>query len=70
MNFFLVRGKQHLDLSGNIILSKNRNFVEAPVKSSAPRIHRAKYFMLQSLTTRQKIVATFRVIGFIWGRNL
>lgn len=70
MRFYLDRGKQHLDLTGNIILSKNRNFIEAPVKSSAPKVHRAKYFMLQSLTTRQKIKATFRVIAFIWGREL
>ena len=71
MYFFQKRGKQHLDLRGNLILSHNDALVKARVKSSAPRyVNNAKYILdINKMGFIRKIRATFAAISFIWGKN-
>lgn len=68
MNFYYVKGKSHLDLTGNLILSKNNQLITAAAISAAPKVHKARYCMLGSLTRWQKVRATFMVLAFIWGK--
>lgn len=70
MHFFVKKGKQHLDLSGDLILSHNKDLVSTRNKSAGPtKVIGAKYVLLSTLTFWQKMKATFRVIGHIWSRS-
>jgi len=67
MRFYFDKGKQHLDLSGNLILSSNPEFISAPAKSAAPRVHRARYIMVARLSTLQRVRASYITLRLIWG---
>lgn len=70
MYFFLNKGKQVLDLRGDLILTHNDALVKGRVKSAAPSgVHNAKYVLLADLGFFRKIKATGHAIGFIWGKS-
>lgn len=65
MYFFKKKGKQYLDLTGNLILSHNNILIKARVTSAAPNgVLYPKYIMLGS----HRIKATIAVLRFIWGK--
>lgn len=69
MYFFKRKGKQVLDLTGNLILSHNDALVKSRIKSAAPRhVEHVKYILdIPSMSRWDKTRATFRAIAFIWG---
>jgi hypothetical protein len=69
MYFFFKKGKQHLDLRGDLVLSHNNALVKARVKSAAPRIVQNATYVLNigRLGWYRKIKATGAAIRFIWG---
>jgi hypothetical protein len=68
MYFFKNKGKQCLDLSGNLILSYNNHLIAAKLKSHAPfRILNPFYVVkIGDLTLWKKIKTSFTLIKFIW----
>ena len=70
MYFFKESGKQVLDLTGNLILSFNDSLIKCRAPSAAPdAVKCSKKIMINELTFKKKIAATFIVLGFIWGKN-
>lgn len=70
MYFYKDKGKQVLDLRGDLILTHNDALVKGRVKSAAPAgVRNAKYIILAGMGFLRKIKATFHAIGFIWGEN-
>ena len=68
MHFFKKKGKLQLDLTGNLILSHNKEFISAQVSSAGPRrAKNAKYIMLRGAKFRQRMRATHHALAFIWG---
>ena len=69
MYFFNLKGKQFLDLRGDLILSHNDELVKARVATAAPRyVKNAKFIIdIASLKPFRKLRATFAAIRFIWG---
>jgi len=69
MYYYLFRGKQRLDLTGDFILSHNTDLIKARAKSAAPRaIKRGRYVVnIPRLGTIAKLKVLWAVIGFIWG---
>jgi len=71
MYFFLQKGKQVLDLRGDLILTHNDALVKGRVKSAAPAsVRNAKYIVnIANMRFIRKLKATFHAIRFIWGKN-
>lgn len=70
MYFFLNKGKQELDLQGNLILTNNINLITSRIKSAAPsHVANAKYIKLQNAGFFKKLNATFYVIAYIWTKQ-
>ena len=72
MYFFLKKGKQYLDLTGNLILSHNDKLVKARVTSAAPtKVLNARYVINSGkLNFRGKLKATLIALNFIWGKPI
>jgi len=66
MYFYFIKGKQHLDLTGNLILSHNDALIKARVPSAAPKIKNGRYIISTKGFIR-KVKATWNVMWFIWG---
>lgn len=67
MYFFKTKGKQHLDLRGDLILTHNAQLVRTRARSNAPRyVQNAKYI---TSVGRYKIRATWAAAKFIWGKS-
>lgn len=67
MYFYKSRGKQHLDLRGDLILSHNPEIVRARITSAAPAgVHNARYITIKQLSFWRKIKATLIAARFIW----
>lgn len=65
MYFFKKKGKQYLDLTGNLILSHNDDLVKTRLKSAAPhKIFNATFIVLGN----KKLKSTITVLRFIWGK--
>jgi len=71
MYFFRKKGKQYLDLRGDLVITHNDALVKARSKSAGPvGVRNVKYIRdINNLGFFSKIKATFSVIGFIWGKN-
>ena len=71
MYFYKQKGRQCLDLRGDLILTHNDALVKARVKSSAPSaVRNAKYVLeIPALGIWRKLRATVAAIRFIWGRS-
>lgn len=71
MYFFLEKGKQILDLKGNLILSHNDELVKSRVSSASPKAIRNPLYILniKSMNFFRKLQTTYVVIHFVWGRN-
>ena len=71
MYFHKKQGKQVLDLRGDLVLTHNKSLVKSRCKSAAPAsVKNAQY--VQDITRMRffhKVIATFNVIGFIWGES-
>ena len=69
MYFYKNKGKQVLDLTGNLILTHNDQLIKARVTSAGPsRVRNAKFVdNIAGGSLKRKIKATFSVIAFIWG---
>ena len=64
MYFYKDKGKQVLDLTGDLILTHNDN------SAGASRVRNAHF--IDNLTTagwKRKLKATVAVLSFIWGKN-
>ena len=70
MYFFLNKGKQYLDLTGDLVLSQNDQLVKARSKSAAPvKVLNAKFVVnAGKLNFRGKLKATILVLRFVWGK--
>lgn len=71
MYFYKHKGRQCLDLRGDLILTHNDALVKARVKSAAPAsVRNAKYVLeIPALGFWRKLRVTFAAIRFIWGRS-
>ena len=71
MYFYKLKGRQMLDLRGNLILSHNANLVTGRIKSAAPAGVRNAVWVegIPTMTWRQKLRVTLRAIAFIWGAS-
>jgi len=71
MYFHTTKGKQHLNLKGDLILTHNPSVVMARNKSAAPRyVRNGKY--IQAIATMGawgRLKATMHAIRFIWGAD-
>lgn len=68
MHFSKKNGKVQLNLSGNLILSKNADLTSTTSRSASPRdVTNAKYIMLRGARFRQRVKATAHALAFIWG---
>ena len=67
MHFYLMGGKQHLDLRGDLVLTTGKALVTARSKSAAPReVHEGKCILLARLTFRKRLAATWLILKVIW----
>lgn len=67
MYFYKRKGKQHLDLKGNLILSTNDDLIAIRTSSAGPRdAENAHYCLIRGATKRQKIRALWACVKFIW----
>ena len=70
MYFYKDKGKQVLDMRGDLVITHNDSLVKARVKSAAPSgVQNAKYIVVAGMGFVRKLKATFAAIGFIWGEN-
>lgn len=71
MYFYKEKGRQVLDLRGDLILTHNDGLVKGRVKSAAPSaVRNAKYIQdIARMGFWRKVRATLHVIGFIWGKR-
>lgn len=67
MFFFKQNGKQQLDLSGNLILTRNEHLIRAKSKINAPRkTYNANFIKMRKLGFFGRIKATIIAVRFIW----
>ena len=71
MYFYKLKGKQILDLRGNLILSHNDNLVKGRIKSAAPAsVRNPRYIVdITRMSTTHKIRASLSALRFIWGAS-
>lgn len=71
MYFYKQKGKQILDLRGNLILSHNDSLVKGRIKSVAPAAIRngSRIEDIPSMGVWRKLWATKAAIAFIWGAS-
>ena len=71
MYFYNLKGKQALDLRGDLILTHNPALVIGRVKSAAPAtVRNAKYIAaIPSMSARRKLRASWAALCFIWGKS-
>lgn len=71
MYFYKQKGRQVLDMRGDLVLSHNDALVKGRVKSAAPSaVRNARY--IRGLKTRGflfKLSASRAALAFIWGRS-
>lgn len=68
MYFYKLKGKQMLDLRGDLVLSHNDGLVVARYKSASPKgVRNATYVVgIPKLSTWGKINASLAALRFIW----
>lgn len=71
MYFYRSKGKQVLDLRGDLVLTHNTDLILARSKSAAPSaVHNGRYVVgATHLTPWQKLRATVIAVRFIWGES-
>jgi hypothetical protein len=71
MYFYKKKGRQMLDLRGNLILSHNPSLVRGRIKSAAPAgVRNAVYIdNIPRLPFIRKVRASWAALTFIWGRS-
>jgi len=71
MYFYKHKGKQILDLRGDLILTHNNALVKGRIKSAAPAgVTNAKYIQdIPAMNPFRKFRATLAAIRFIWGKS-
>lgn len=71
MYFYKKKGKQILDLRGDLILTHNLNLVTGRIKSAAPSgVRNAKYIPdIAAMGPFRKLKTTVAAIKFIWGAS-
>jgi hypothetical protein len=71
MFFFKKKGKQFLDMTGNLILSHNDKLIKASSKSAMPyAAYNSKNITnLSKLSFKEKLYVTVAAIRFIWGKS-
>lgn len=71
MYFFLEKGKQVLDMRGDLVLTHNPALVVGRIKSAAPRaVRNARYIEdVRGLTFWGKLRASRAALRFIWTRK-
>lgn len=71
MYFYKEKGKQILDLRGDLVLTHNDALVKGRVKSAAPSaVRNAKRIEdIANMSLIRKLRASFAAIRFIWGAS-
>ena len=69
MYFFKLKGRQVLDLRGDLVITHNDALIKGRVKSAAPSsVQNAKYIELGKKTVLfRRVRATYHAVLFIWG---
>jgi len=72
MYFYKLKGRQMLDLRGDLVLTHNDALVKGRVKSAAPAgVRNARYVEgIPALGLRGKLRATRVALVFIWGPSV
>lgn len=70
MYFFLQKGRQILDMRGDLVLTHNPRLIVGRVRSAAPRSVRNGQWVegIAAMSTWRKIKASAAALRFIWGR--
>lgn len=69
MYFFKKKGKQHLDLQGDLVLTHNKNLISTRNKSASVRyVHNGKWIgkLRGKGSFWLKVRASFYTLWFIW----
>ena len=71
MYFYNQKGRQVLDLRGDLILTHNPALVIGRVKSAAPSaVRNARYIAaIPSMGVVRKVRASWAALRFIWGKS-
>lgn len=71
MYFYNSKGKQTLDMRGDLVLTHNVALVIGRVKSAAPSaVNNAKYIAnISSMGAWRKLRASWAALRFIWGKS-
>lgn len=71
MYFYKAKGKQMLDLRGDLILTHNDGLIKGRAKSAAPAgVRNATYVeKIPAMGFRQKLAATRIALRFIWTKQ-
>lgn len=70
MYFYKAKGKQVLDLRGDMVVSHNDALVKARCKSAGPsKVCNAKFVLLGKGKFVGRVIATYHVLRYIWGRR-
>lgn len=69
MYFFKLKGRQMLDLRGDLILSHNQTLVRGRIKSAAPAGVRNGQWVenIPAMSTWRKVKTSLHALRFIWG---
>lgn len=71
MYFFKLKGRQILDMRGDLVLTHNPALVRGRIKSAAPAgVHNATYIEnLPAMGFRARVAASVIALRFIWTRD-
>ena len=72
MYFYLDKGKQQLDLKGDLIISFNDALVKTRVPSAGPKTIKSPDGYILNVGKAgfiKRIGITLKIIGFVWGRD-
>lgn len=67
MYFYKKKGKQYLDLTGDVVITHNSDPLKTRSKSAAPAgISGGRYISLQKLNFFRKVYVMFWLAAFVW----
>lgn len=71
MYFYKHKGRQVLDMRGDLVLTHNDTLVKGRVKSAAPAGVRNAFYVenIPAMGFRAKLRASCLALGFIWGAD-
>lgn len=63
MRFYKRKGKQHLDMTGDLVLTRNKDLCSCSSRSAMPHSVKGGYLLDVS---KHRLTATWLAVRFIW----